>query len=99
MSKHYEPDASGLAEVARSPKMQAAMVGIATAAAAGGRAISPVDSGEYRDSFRVVPTTNTAGWKREKRAAARIENVAPHAAAVERRNKILSKLASIIESG
>ena len=99
MPKHYEPDPVGLAEVGRSPEMQAAMIGIATAATAGARAISPVDSGEYRDSFRVVPTTNTAGWKREKRAAARIENVAPYATAVERRNKILFKLASIIESG
>lgn len=98
MAEHYEPDVAGLAEIARSPKMRAAMVGIATAAVSGARAISPVDSGKYRAGFTVEPTTNIAGWKNEERAAARIENTVPYASAVERKHKILGKIASIVES-
>lgn len=99
MAKLYEPDPKGLAEVARSPKMLAAMVGIATGAVSGARAISPVDSGRYRAGFTVEPTTNPAGWRNEERAAARIVNNVPYASAVERKHKILGMVASIVESG
>ncbi|MGQ3382975.1 hypothetical protein [Glutamicibacter sp. TV12E] len=99
MAKLYEPDPIGIAEVARSPKMQAAMVAIATAGVSGVRAISPVVSGEYRAGFAVEPTTSIVGWKNEVRAAARIVNTVPYASAVERKHRILSRISSIVESG
>lgn len=99
MAKHYEPDRYGLSSLARSPGMQKAMTGLAQAGAAGVRAIAPVVSGEYRDSLQVTPTTARAGWRNEPRSAARIEATVPYAAAVERKHKVLSKIASIIESG
>lgn len=98
MTKHYESDPYGLAKLAKSPQMQKAMTGIATAGTAGARSIAPVVSGDYRDSLRVVPTTVRGGWRRGERAAVRIEATVPYASAVERRNKVLSKIASIIES-
>jgi len=99
VSKNYEPDSKGLAQAARSKDMQRAMTGLARAAVAGVRSISPVVTGEYAGSFQVVETMARAGWRNEPRAAARIENTAPHASAVERKYKILSKAASIIEGG
>lgn len=99
MAKHYEPDSRGLVDVAKSKQMGAAMRGIAESALAGAPMLSPVASGKYRDSFRVVDTTAKAGWKMDDRAAARIENTAPHASAVERNHKVLGRLASIIEGG
>lgn len=99
MSKHYEHDPRGLVKVAQSKEMGAAMVAIGKSAVAGVQAISPVDSGDYRDSFRVVPATVRAGWKLDERAAARIENTSPYASDVERRHKVLGRVASIIEGG
>lgn len=99
MSKHYEPDPYGLAEIAKSAQMGAAMVAIAKAGVAGAQSISPVVSGEYRDSFEVRPAVFRAGWRNEDRSGAQIVNTAPYASAVERRHKILSKVASIIGGG
>lgn len=99
MSKHYEPDLRGLGEIARSKEMGRAMVSLAQAGVAGARAVSPVVSGQYRDSFVVEETTRNAGWRNEPRAAARVTNTAPYAAKVEREHKVLSKVASIIEAG
>lgn len=99
MAKHYEPDSIGLVGVARSKQMGAAMHGIAEAALAGAVAIAPVVSGRYRDSFQVVDGTARAGWKLQERAVARIENTAPHASMVERKHKVLGRIASIIEGG
>ncbi|WP_417372715.1 hypothetical protein [Glutamicibacter protophormiae] len=99
MTKHYESDPYGLAKLAKSPQMQKAMTSIANAGLAGARAIAPVASGRYRDSLEVEQTTVRAGWRKEERAAARIKATVPYASAVERRNKVMSKIASIIESG
>lgn len=99
MTKHYQPDAYGLEALARSPGMQKAMMGLAQAGASGASAIAPVATGKYKGSIKVTPTTAPAGWRGKQRSAARIEATVPYADAVERKHHVLSKIASIIESG
>ena len=99
MAKDYEVDKSGMRAIGQSAQMMQAMTALGEAGAAGARAISPVKSGEYRDSWEVQQVREKVGWDRDERAAVRVVNTAPYAATVERKHHILGTVKAIIESG
>ncbi|WP_329521160.1 HK97 gp10 family phage protein [Spirillospora sp. NBC_01491] len=72
---------SGIGKMIRSPQMQAAMRSRAEKVAALAAATAPIDSGEYKSSFKV--TSGARGGVRRDRAYGRVTNTAPHAVYVE----------------
>jgi hypothetical protein len=77
----FEPDKAGLAALARSPEVGQAMVDAAESAIPYAQSISPVLTGEYRDSFAAFAVdVDVAG---ETRAGAVLTNTSSHAWAVE----------------
>jgi hypothetical protein len=83
MSDLYKPNQAGWRQIALSPAVRAV---VETKAEAGKRFAEALSedfrrTGEYADSFAVVPETLL--WRRGPRAAARLENTSGHAAAVE----------------
>lgn len=96
---HYDPNAQGLADIARSPAMQRAMLDIAEFGAAEMRRTSPVRQGNFRDAFSVQPIEDTVGWRGERRAAAAIINDDPGALAIERRSRTMRRAIEIIQRG
>jgi hypothetical protein len=93
----YKPDFKGVARILKDPAMQRACVSAATKGQGFAQSISPVESGEYRRSFRVVPLS-VAG-RRGDRAGAKLVNVSGHAAAVEWRLglRVLGRTVDYIE--
>lgn len=77
----YRPNQEGLRALANGPEVRAMLREIAEKAKAHAESIAPVDTGEYAGAFRIVETTVEIDGR--PRAAARLENFAPHAAAVE----------------
>lgn len=62
--------------------MRRAMVARAEAVKATAEALAPVDSGRYKDSFRVTSGI-TGAYKKGPRAYARVTNTAPYASYIE----------------
>lgn len=72
---------SGIGKMIRSPQMRAEMRRRAEKVKVVAEATAPVDSGEYKSSFRV--TSGARGGIRKDRAYGRVTNTAPHAFYVE----------------
>lgn len=70
----------GIGQILRSPQMQQAMENRAERVKARAVASSPVDSGEYVQSFRVEGSIRPG---RSSRAIAKVINDSPHATFVE----------------
>jgi hypothetical protein len=87
VATHYEPDHKGTGQLLVSPGMFDLVNAFADFGMRYAVSISPEDTGDYKDSFRVeeghVLTMITKGGHRTRRAAARIVNDAPHAPNVE----------------
>lgn len=82
MASYYEHKYDEFGDqVLRAPWMVALMHSRATAIHAAALALSPVDTGEYVDSFTVTSGVRRTG--RTRRAYGRVANTAPHALAVE----------------
>jgi hypothetical protein len=79
----YRPNREGFAELAVSPQVRAALleVGLTAKTYAEGLSEEFRRTGEYAGAFEV--TELTVIHRRGPRAAVRLENTAPHAAAVE----------------
>lgn len=92
----YSKDIKGLNALMRSPEVRDVLRQVAERGAEIARAISPVDTGDYRNSF-VVTTQEVAGVH-ENRAGARIVNTSPHAAYVEWEDgyHVLSRVADML---
>lgn len=71
----------GIGRMIRSPEMRAEMRRRAEKVKAAAEATAPVDSGEYKASFKV--TSGARGGFRKDRAYGRVTNTAPHAFYVE----------------
>lgn len=82
-SATYVPDESGFRALAVGPELLAACMAVAERGRAYAEVISAPfsDTGEYAGSFDVQPAVTVVN--RLPRASARLENTAPHAAAVE----------------
>lgn len=91
MSYDYRRDSRGLRDVLGSREMQDAMVEVAEAGRVFAASIAPVDTGRYRDSFRVDRI------KVRDRTGAAVVNDAPHAPLVESRLGVLSRLGDMLE--
>jgi HK97 gp10 family phage protein len=72
---------SGIGRMIRSPQMQAEMRRRAEKVKAAAEAAAPVDTGEYKSSFRV--TSGARGGVKKDRAYGRVANASPHAFYVE----------------
>ncbi len=72
---------SGIGKMIRSPEMRAEMRRRAEKVKRAAEATAPVDSGEYKTSFRV--TSGARGGFKKDRAYGRVTNTAPHAFYVE----------------
>ena len=89
-------------EVLRAPWMKAQMHARAYAIMLTARRISPIESGDYIESFEVTDGIRPAGKRQTRRAYGRVTNTAPHAMAVEfgfgrtPRYRVLGKAMSII---
>lgn len=81
----FEPDHRGLGEMLAGPEFMILTHHFAEYGASYARAIAPVDSGEYANSFEVVSGlyTTTADRRRTKRAMSELWNRSDHAAVVE----------------
>lgn len=91
----YTPDRKGLREIGKSAAMSNAMVDATRPGQRWAEDNAPVDSGEYRDSFEVVPAeVDVAG---EARAGAKLVNTSGHALAVEGRDRIMQQAVNQIE--
>jgi hypothetical protein len=77
----YKKSISGLNALMRSAEVRDVLRQAAERGAELAREISPVHTGEYRDSFTV--TTQDVAGVHQDRAGARIVNSSPHAARVE----------------
>lgn len=71
----------GIGALIRSPEMRAEMRRRAEKVKTVAEATAPVESGEYKSSFRV--TSGARGGIRKDRAYGRVTNTAPHAFYVE----------------
>jgi len=78
----YRADYSGIGEMLRSPEMQKAMHLIAKKVEARAKAIAPVETGEYRNSFEVSSGVDVSA-DGERRAYGRVTNTSDHAFQVE----------------
>jgi hypothetical protein len=83
VSDVYKRNPQGWREITNSPEIHAALAEVAEKAKAFAEGLAQDfrETGEYADSFVVVPTTVL--WRRGPRAAVRLENTSDHAAAVE----------------
>lgn len=77
----YVANYAGLGEMLRAGYMLDAMVRHAERIEDIAIAIAPVDSGDYVEKFRIIPTTH--GGPHADRAQARVENFSDHANFVE----------------
>lgn len=77
----YKPNFKDTGRLLRSTGMQQMCVAAATNGQGYAKSISPVESGEYRGRFQIVPLA-VAGPHHD-RAGARLMNYSDHAAAVE----------------
>lgn len=95
----YDKNIGEIKKLMTSAEMAAFLQGIAEAAVPYARAISPRDSGDYEESFKV--TSVRRGGPRNNRAEARITNTSDHATAVEFRNhggqRVLGRVVDHIE--
>lgn len=96
-NQNYQPDSSGMRELANSPDMSRAMQQAAQVGQRWAEAEAPRDTGEYAGAFHVEAATVPAGRRRENRAGAALVNSAPHAGVVEARSGILVRSVNIIE--
>lgn len=71
----------GIGKMIRGPEMRAEMRRRAQKVKAAAVATAPVDSGEYKRSFKV--TSGARGGRNKDRAFGRVTNTAPHAIYVE----------------
>ena len=71
----------GIGKMIRSPEMQAEMRRRAEKVAAAAEAAAPVESGDYKGSFKV--TSGARGGSRKNRAFGRVTNTSSHAVYVE----------------
>lgn len=87
MAARYQMDHIGTGGLLRSPEMMNMVYDFATEGARFARDISPRDTGDYKDSFRVigglVVTMTASDGHTTTRAAARLINESEHAADVE----------------
>lgn len=81
----YSSDESGIVGVATSAAMRAALNRVVSDGKGFAESIAPVDTGEYRSSFKTVGDTRGEGTR--KRARAQLVNDSDHAAAVEFGNR------------
>lgn len=81
MANPFEVDHDGISELARSSAVGDQMVAAAEAAIPYAQSISPVKTGDYRDSFVAVPIDVKVSG--ETRAGAALTNTSNHAWAVE----------------
>jgi hypothetical protein len=77
----FKASYSGIGKMIRSPGMGAEMRRRAEKVKPLAEATAPVDSGEYKSSFKV--TSGARGGVRKDRAYGRVTNSAPHAFYVE----------------
>jgi hypothetical protein len=95
----YESNISGTNDLMTSEEMLALMVAAAQAGMSYAQRISPVDTGEYVESFRVEGEIR--GGPARNRAEARLVNDSDHAADVEWRNhggeRVLGRTVDAIE--
>lgn len=83
---NYKPNRRGLEQMATSPKMQEVVLRVAEKAKTIAEGISQEfrDTGEYADSFEIIPTEVTVNIRfPHKAAGAQLRNTAGYAAAVE----------------
>lgn len=78
----------GIGKMIRSPQMQAEMRRRAEKVKAAAEAASPIESGEYKGSFRV--TSGARGGLKKDRAYGRVTNTSSHAFYVEYGNSKVS---------
>lgn len=98
MATSYRGDRKGMREMGKSAEMGRAMEQAAEAGKRWAETNAPRgDTGEYARSFQIRPTTARAGRDHEVRAAAALENTAPHARYVDRTHSILTRSVNIIE--
>lgn len=93
----YKPAIGGVRRMLRGPEMQRMCVSAATKGQGYAEQISPVETGDYRGKFRVVPLA-VAG-QHSDRTGAKLVNYSDHAAAVEWRLKfrVLGRTVDYIE--
>lgn len=83
----YERDPQGMRDLVMSKDVGDATLAAASAGMAYAESIAPVDSGDYKGSFRVARVVvDVPGRYGGPRAGAVVENTAPHAHLVEHRN-------------
>lgn len=88
----YVPDVKGLAEIGRSPALQAAVL---AAAARGAQAAATANP---RGSYSVRPQPVRAGYREEPRVGAVVENSAPDAVLQESQTRALVRAVPVIEA-
>lgn len=84
MTVSYKADYNGTSGLANSPEMVALMRQVAQKGIPFAQSISPVRTGEYKESFEVTAAAH--GGVKGDRAAAQIVNTSGHAAGVEWRD-------------
>lgn len=87
----FLPDPTFKRDAAKSPEVQAVLVARAEAGKSFAERVAPVDTGEYRRSFRVEVTGGQV----------RLVNISDHAVFVETKNgdRVLARAIDIIEKG
>jgi hypothetical protein len=95
----YKPDIADTGRLMKGPEMQALMREIAEEGKALAESIAPVETGEYKSSFRVEVTAHGGLGVGGDRAQANLINDSPHAAYVEwQDNKhVLAKAADYMQ--
>lgn len=97
MSGFYRPDREGMADLMRSPEIAGHVERVAKEGARVAEQIAPVESGTYAAGFEVESGHEVIAG--ERRAASRIVNRVPYAAAVENADRVLRRVADVIEGG
>lgn len=77
----YRPNRAGVVGILTSNPMRAALALVGQQAAEIARDIAPVETGRYRESFKV--SLGTRGRGNKKRAIVTVKNTAPYAASLE----------------
>jgi len=100
---HYEHKYRAFGnEVLRAPWMRAQMEARAYTVMLTARRLSPIETGEYIESFEVTAGIRPTGKRRTRRAYGRVTNTAPHAMAVEfgfgqtKRYRVLGRALNVI---
>lgn len=96
MSGVYRPDREGTGALMRSSGIAKHVANVAEDGRRFAEAIAPRQTGEYAERFRVESTE--VDLARERRAVAVLANDADHAAAVESKTHVLSRVRDHIES-